>query len=99
MAHIFARIGWPVAQLQGGYQSFRRHVHAELPQLATQVSWKVICGPTGSGKSALLKHWQHKVHRYSIWSNWPAIAAHCLVHYRVRCSHRKSSLKARYGCV
>jgi tRNA 2-selenouridine synthase len=55
MAHIFARIGWPVAQLQGGYQSFRRHVHAELPQLATQVSWKVICGPTGSGKSALLE--------------------------------------------
>ncbi|MBR7783053.1 tRNA 2-selenouridine(34) synthase MnmH [Undibacterium sp. LFS511W] len=55
MAHIFARIGWPVAQLQGGYQSFRRRVHAELPQLVSQVSWKVICGPTGSGKSALLE--------------------------------------------
>ncbi|WP_395822874.1 tRNA 2-selenouridine(34) synthase MnmH [Collimonas sp.] len=55
MAHIMARIGWPVVQLDGGYREFRRHVNDSLSELPQRFSFKVICGPTGSGKSRLLQ--------------------------------------------
>src|SRR5471032_1133073 len=54
MAHILARIGWPAAQLDGGYKAFRAHVNAALEQ-PPALSFKVICGTTGSGKSRLLE--------------------------------------------
>lgn len=54
MAHILSKIGWPVAQLDGGYKSFRAHVNAELEQ-TPQFDFKVICGTTGSGKSRMLE--------------------------------------------
>lgn len=55
MAHIFARIGWPVTQLDGGYKSFRTHVNAELAVLPQTLRYHVLCGSTGSGKSRLLQ--------------------------------------------
>ncbi|HXA48285.1 MAG TPA: tRNA 2-selenouridine(34) synthase MnmH [Burkholderiaceae bacterium] len=55
MAHILARIGWPVAQIEGGYKEYRRHVSAALAQLPQHFSYRVICGTTGSGKSRLLQ--------------------------------------------
>lgn len=55
MATIFAKIGWPVAQIDGGYKEFRRHVNDSLPRLAQQFQWHVLCGPTGSCKSKLLQ--------------------------------------------
>jgi tRNA 2-selenouridine synthase len=54
MAHILAKVGWPVVQLDGGYKAFRAHVNAELEQ-APALNFKVICGTTGSGKSRLLE--------------------------------------------
>jgi tRNA 2-selenouridine synthase len=54
MAHILAKIGWPVVQLDGGYKAFRQHVNAELER-APALNFKVICGTTGSGKSRLLE--------------------------------------------
>jgi tRNA 2-selenouridine synthase len=54
MAHILAKIGWPVVQLDGGYKAFRAHVNAALEQ-APALHFKVICGTTGSGKSRLLE--------------------------------------------
>lgn len=54
MAHILAKIGWPVVQLDGGYKAFRAEVNAAL-ELAPQLRFKVICGTTGSGKSRLLE--------------------------------------------
>lgn len=54
MAHILAKIGWPVVQLDGGYKSYRQHVNASLPELTQKVQWRVVCGTTGSGKSRLL---------------------------------------------
>jgi len=54
MALIFSKIGWPVAQLQGGYKAYRQHVNASIPELATKTRWRVLCGTTGSGKSRLL---------------------------------------------
>ena len=54
MAHILAKIGWPVVQLDGGYKAFRTHVNAALEQ-APALHFKVLCGTTGSGKSRLLE--------------------------------------------
>lgn len=58
MAHIFARIGWPVAQLNGGYKSYRTLVNQDLSELRQHFEWQVLCGPTGSGKSRLLQSLQ-----------------------------------------
>ncbi|MDO9421078.1 MAG: tRNA 2-selenouridine(34) synthase MnmH [Herminiimonas sp.] len=55
MALIFARIGWPVTQLDGGYKTYRNHVNAELAVLPQKFNFNVLCGPTGSGKSRLLQ--------------------------------------------
>ena len=55
MAHILAKIGWPVVQLDGGYKDYRHHVNASLPNMAPLVQWRVICGTTGSGKTRLLQ--------------------------------------------
>lgn len=55
MAHIFARIGWPVVQLEGGYKAFRAQVNADMETLPSGLQFKVLCGPTGSGKSRLLQ--------------------------------------------
>lgn len=55
MALIFARIGWPVTQLYGGYKTYRNHVNAELAVLPQKFNFNVLCGPTGSGKSRLLQ--------------------------------------------
>lgn len=55
MALIFARIGWPVTQLEGGYKSYRNHVNTELAVLPQSFNFNVLCGPTGSGKSRLLQ--------------------------------------------
>ena len=55
MAHILAKIGWQVVQLDGGYKEYRRHVNATLPGLAAACTYRVICGTTGSGKSRLLE--------------------------------------------
>lgn len=54
MTHVLREIGWSAAQLEGGYQSYRRHVVAGLGTLPGQLSYRVVCGETGSGKSRLL---------------------------------------------
>jgi tRNA 2-selenouridine synthase len=54
MAHILAKIGWPVVQLDGGYKAFRQEVNAALEH-APELNFKVVCGTTGSGKSRLLE--------------------------------------------
>ncbi|TCS39237.1 tRNA 2-selenouridine synthase [Paucimonas lemoignei] len=55
MAHILAKIGWPAIQLDGGYKEYRRHVVAALEVMPRQFDFRVIAGPTGSGKSELLR--------------------------------------------
>ena len=54
MVDIFRKIGWQAAQLAGGYKAYRQHVNQDLSQLPQSFSFKVIAGPTGSGKSPLL---------------------------------------------
>jgi tRNA 2-selenouridine synthase len=54
LAHILAKIGWPVIQLDGGYKAYRAAVSAAL-DAPPDLQWRVICGTTGSGKSRLLE--------------------------------------------
>lgn len=55
MSLIFAKIGWPVVQLEGGYKEYRHHVLAALEDLPKRFTYRVLCGTTGCGKSRLLQ--------------------------------------------
>jgi tRNA 2-selenouridine synthase len=54
LATVLDQIGFRVHVLEGGYREFRRAVVAELETLPARFRWRVVCGPTGSGKSRLL---------------------------------------------
>ena len=54
MAHILREIGWRAETLEGGYKAYRRWVVGELETIPEQLEFRVIHGPTGSGKSRLL---------------------------------------------
>jgi tRNA 2-selenouridine synthase len=54
MAHILAKVGWPVVQLDGGYKAFRGYVNTALEN-PPELQYRVVCGTTGSGKSRLLE--------------------------------------------
>ena len=55
LTHVLQKIGFAAMQLEGGYKAYRRHVVAELARLPALLSYRVVCGPTGSGKSRLLQ--------------------------------------------
>jgi tRNA 2-selenouridine synthase len=52
---VLSQIGFRVHLLEGGYQAFRRAVVAALEALPASLSFVVVCGTTGSGKSLLLR--------------------------------------------
>jgi tRNA 2-selenouridine synthase len=54
LALILGQIGFKVAIIEGGYKSFRSELVTAIPPLAESIQWRVICGPTGSGKTRLL---------------------------------------------
>jgi len=54
MAHILREIGWRAETLEGGYKAYRRWVVGELETIPEKLEFRVIHGPTGSGKSRLL---------------------------------------------
>src|SRR5215210_6569230 len=54
MAHILREIGWKAATLEGGYKAYRRWVVDQLEELPARFEFRVIHGPTGSGKSRFL---------------------------------------------
>ncbi len=54
MCIILAQVGWAARKLEGGYKTYRRDVLDRLAALPQGFSLRVICGPTGSGKSRLL---------------------------------------------
>lgn len=55
MAHILSQVGWTTGQLEGGYKAYRQRVRTELQILPASFRFRVVCGPTGSGKSRLLQ--------------------------------------------
>jgi tRNA 2-selenouridine synthase len=52
---VLGQIGFQVHIVEGGYKAFRAAVLAELPTLAQRLQYRVVCGPTGSGKTRLLQ--------------------------------------------
>jgi tRNA 2-selenouridine synthase len=54
MSIILAQVGWAAHKLEGGYKTYRHDVLEKLDVLPQTLSYRVVCGPTGSGKSRLL---------------------------------------------
>ena len=54
MAHILREIGWDAQTLPGGYRAYRRWVRGQLQSVPQTFDFRVVHGPTGSGKSRLL---------------------------------------------
>jgi tRNA 2-selenouridine synthase len=52
---VLGQIGFNVHIVEGGYKAFRAAVLAQLPELARSLPYRVVCGPTGSGKTRLLQ--------------------------------------------
>ncbi len=59
LALILGQIGFDVHLMEGGYKAFRAEMVADLEQLSAQFDYRVVCAPTGSGKTRLL----HQLHK------------------------------------
>jgi tRNA 2-selenouridine synthase len=55
MTHVLRSVGWQAAQLEGGYKSYRKSVIADLETWPARFRFTVVCGPTGVGKSRILR--------------------------------------------
>ncbi|PAT41354.1 tRNA 2-selenouridine(34) synthase MnmH [Vandammella animalimorsus] len=55
LALVLGQIGFHVQRIEGGYKAFRQAMLADLPQQAARLRYRVLCGPTGSGKTRLLQ--------------------------------------------
>ncbi len=51
---VLSQIGFDVHIIDGGYKAFRAEMLLDTERLATIFNYRVICGPTGSGKTRLL---------------------------------------------
>jgi tRNA 2-selenouridine synthase len=82
LAHVMQKIGWEAYTLDGGYKAYRRHVVAEIESRTPMFQYRIVCGPTGSGKSRLLEELarqggqvldleQLAAHRGSVLGNLP----------------------------
>ena len=52
---VLGQIGFKVNLIEGGYKAFRQALLADLPGRVERLSFRVVCGPTGSGKTRLLE--------------------------------------------
>jgi tRNA 2-selenouridine synthase len=52
---ILGAIGFHVTLIEGGYKAWRAALVEDLPRLAQRLQYRVVCGPTGSGKTRLLQ--------------------------------------------
>ena len=55
LSMVLGQIGFKVTLIEGGYKAFRSALLADLPRRVERLSYRVICGPTGSGKTRLLQ--------------------------------------------
>jgi tRNA 2-selenouridine synthase len=55
LATILGAIGFHVTLVEGGYKASRAALVDDLPRLAQRLQYRVVCGPTGSGKTRLLQ--------------------------------------------
>lgn len=56
-------IGFPVDVLSGGWKNYRRWVRASLECLPRVFDYRVLCGPTGCGKTRLLHELRRQGHQ------------------------------------
>ena len=54
LALVLGQIGFRTTVIEGGYKAFRAAMLADLPAQAERLRYRVVCGPTGSGKTRLL---------------------------------------------
>jgi len=54
-SHVLRQVGWDAQRLEGGYKAWRRHVLDEMETLPQRFRYRIVSGPTGSGKSRLLE--------------------------------------------
>lgn len=52
---VLGQIGFQVHIVEGGYKAFRAAVLAAMPRAVARLKYRVVCGPTGSGKTRLLQ--------------------------------------------
>lgn len=55
LATILGAIGFNVTLIEGGYKAWRSALVDDIPRLAQRLQYRVVCGPTGSGKTRLLQ--------------------------------------------
>jgi tRNA 2-selenouridine synthase len=55
LALILGQIGFKVHLIEGGYKAFRAAVVTDIPQQVQRLQFRVLCGPTGSGKTRMLQ--------------------------------------------
>ncbi len=55
LALILDQIGFRVHLVEGGYKAFRSEVLAGIAPVVERLDFRVVCGPTGSGKTRLLQ--------------------------------------------
>jgi tRNA 2-selenouridine synthase len=55
LATILGAIGFHVTLIEGGYKAWRAAVVEDLTPQAQRLQYRVVCGPTGSGKTRLLQ--------------------------------------------
>jgi tRNA 2-selenouridine synthase len=55
-ATVLAAIGWRVTIVEGGYKTYREWVRQQLETVANGFTLHILAGPTGSGKTRLLRH-------------------------------------------
>jgi tRNA 2-selenouridine synthase len=82
LAWFLSQIGFRTVQLEGGYKAFRTVVRAQIETLPQALSFTVLCGRTGSGKTRLLQALAAQgaqvldlealaAHRGSVLGGWP----------------------------
>ena len=55
MALVLTQVGWQVTVLQHGYKTYRAFVRAQLDSFPMQLSYRVLCGLTGTAKTEILR--------------------------------------------
>lgn len=99
LALVLGQIGFKVWLIEGGYKAFRAAVVEDIGRLAKAMRFQVIAGPTGSGKTRLLKALEQTgaqvldlealaQHRSSVLGRIPGQAQPSQKHFDMRVWHQ-----------
>jgi len=55
MALVLSQVGWQATVVRGGYKTYRAYVREQLQQIPQQLTYQLIAGLTGTGKTLILK--------------------------------------------